>query len=381
MDHPGQAAGHRLLCASALAPAVADAPEGTASLVVQMASAGRDRGTPCFREYERGRAAWAAGALDDPATYFEWHAAPEDLDPASEAAWRAANPAAGATLSIAGHRRACTRLPEAELRRVALNQWAELEPAWLPAGAWDACAGEEQLRERAACVVAIDASTRVDATAVAVLQPRGDRTVARCRLWERPRDLDGRPREDWRVPIEEVKDHVRALCRRFEVRAVGYDPAYLAWTAQELEAEGLPLVEIPQTHARMAPASQGLYELIVQRRLRHDGDPALAAHIREAVAAAVPDGGWRLAKGPARRPIDGAIALAMCAYLLDDAASGAAVAGRYYWLTNASTVGRSYRTSVWSRMKRSMIAPPAAPAPASARIRSHAAKLSISVRA
>ena len=183
------------------------------------------------------------------------------------------------------------------------------------------------------------------------------------------------------MPIEEVKDHVRALCRRFEVRAVGYDPAYLAWTAQELEAEGLPLVEIPQTHARMAPASQGLYELIVQRRLRHDGDPALAAHIREAVAAAVPDGGWRLAKGPARRPIDGAIALAMCAYLLDDAASGAAVAGRYYWLTNASTVGRSYRTSVWSRMKRSMIAPPAAPAPASARIRSHAAKLSISVRA
>ena len=121
------------------------------------------------------------------------------------------------------------------------------------------------------------------------------------------------------MPIEELKEHVRALCRRYEVRAVGYDPAYLTWTAQELAAEGLPLVEIPQTHARMAPASQGLYERIVQRRLRHDGDPALAAHIREAVAASVPDGGWRLAKGPARRPIDGAIALAMCAYLLDGA--------------------------------------------------------------
>ena len=70
---PGQAAGHRLLCTRALAPAVADAPDGTASLVVQMASAGRDRRTSCYREYERGRAAWAAstgeaGAPGDAAT-------------------------------------------------------------------------------------------------------------------------------------------------------------------------------------------------------------------------------------------------------------------------------------------------------------------------
>ena len=105
----------------------------------------------CFREYERARAACAteaaeagaADAVEDGATYFEWHAAPEALDPASEAAWRAANPAAGNTLLLAAHRRACLRLPEAELRRVALNQWADLDPAWLPAGAWDACAGEE----------------------------------------------------------------------------------------------------------------------------------------------------------------------------------------------------------------------------------------------
>ena len=40
---------------------------------MQMASAGRDRRTSCYREYERGRAAWAAstgeaGAPGDAAT-------------------------------------------------------------------------------------------------------------------------------------------------------------------------------------------------------------------------------------------------------------------------------------------------------------------------
>lgn len=38
--------------------------------------------------------------------------------------------------------------------------------------------------------------------------------------------------------------------------------------------------------------------------------------MRNAVAAPSPGGGWRLAKGKARKPMDAAVALAMCVYLL-----------------------------------------------------------------
>ncbi len=151
-----------------------------------------------------------------------------------------------------------------------------------------------------------------------LLQEQGERAVVRCRIWERPTDPHtGRPQEGWRLPIEELKDYLRSLHREYQVRAFGYDPAFISWVADELEAEGLPMIEIPQTAARMVPAAQGLYERVVQQRLVHDGDPALARHIANAVAmqsSTTP--GWRLAKGKARLPMDAAIALAMSVYLL-----------------------------------------------------------------
>ena len=306
---PRQVAGHAALASGP--------PGGPEPLLIQMASAGRERETPCYREYAYGRAL-REGAVDDRRFFFAWFEAPEGLDPASEQAWRAANPSAGVTVGFEDYREQLGRAPESELRRAHLNQWVELEAPWLPRGAWAACRGDERLQEGALTFVAIDASTKVDSTAVAVLQPQGELEVVRCRLWERPPEPRGRRGgERWQLPIEELKAHVRALCERFAVRAIGYDPAFVTWTAEELLAEGLPMIEIPQTHARMAPASQALYERIVGRRLRHDGDPALARHVREAAAAPAPDGGWRLAKGRARQPIDGAIALAMCALLAE----------------------------------------------------------------
>ena len=304
---PRQAAGHA---------ALANGPgRGAEPLLVQMAAAGWDRETPCYREFAYGRAL-RERANDDRSFFFAWFEAPEELDPASERAWRAANPSAGLTLEFAAYREQLRTLPEPELRRGRLNQWVDLQASWLPPGAWAACRGDEAPREGAPTVLAIDASTKVDSTALALLQPQGELEVARCRLWERP---SGPAAAGWRLPIEELKEHVRALCRRFAVQAIGYDPAFVTWTAEELLAEGLPMVEIPQTHARMAPASQALYERIVGRRLRHDGDSRLARHVREATATPAPDGGWRLGKGRARAPIDGAIALAMCASLLERA--------------------------------------------------------------
>jgi phage terminase large subunit-like protein len=62
-----------------------------------------------------------------------------------------------------------------------------------------------------------------------------------------------------------------------------------------LEAEGIPMIEVPQVPSRLAPATQGLYELIVDHLLRHDGDATFARHIRNAVPKKV-DRGYVLDK-------------------------------------------------------------------------------------
>ena len=78
----------------------------------------------------------------------------------------------------------------------------------------------------------------------------------------------------------------------------------------ELAVRGLPITEFPQSNARMGPASERLHAAIVERRLSHLDDPALNAHVRQAIARDTPRG-WRLDKLKSRDNIDAVVALAM----------------------------------------------------------------------
>jgi phage terminase large subunit-like protein len=48
------------------------------------------------------------------------------------------------------------------------------------------------------------------------------------------------------------------------------------------EQLGLPVVEFPQTPARMVPATAGFYDAVVNKQLTHTGDPRLARHAANA---------------------------------------------------------------------------------------------------
>ena len=71
---------------------------------------------------------------------------------------------------------------------------------------------------------------------------------------------------------------------------------------------------MPQTAARMVPASQAIYEHVVEKRIAHDGDPALRRHVRNAVARQTPRG-WRLDKLKAKKKMDAVIAMAMAVFM------------------------------------------------------------------
>ena len=80
--------------------------------------------------------------------------------------------------------------------------------------------------------------------------------------------------------------------------------------ALELAERGIPVVEFPQSHARMGPASERLHAAIVEGRLEHPDDPALNGHVRAAIARDTPRG-WRIDKMKSRDNIDAVVALAM----------------------------------------------------------------------
>jgi phage terminase large subunit-like protein len=90
-----------------------------------------------------------------------------------------------------------------------------------------------------------------------------------------------------------------------------FDPWNAKQLATELEREGMCVVEMPQNNARLVPASKGLYEAVVQKRLTHGNDRALNQHVAAAIARDTPRG-WRLDRPDRSTPIDGVIAMAMC---------------------------------------------------------------------
>ena len=68
------------------------------------------------------------------------------------------------------------------------------------------------------------------------------------------------------------------------------------------------MVEFPQNRSRMIPACGNAYELIVNKRVVHDGSPTFVDQVLSA-AQRLTDEGWRLSKGKSKRKIDAAIAL------------------------------------------------------------------------
>jgi phage terminase large subunit-like protein len=249
---------------------------------------------------------------DDPSTAWREHSAAgfEDHPVECRHCWTLANPSLGDFLAEDGLA-ACLppRMRESAFRRARLCQLVdELDIAWLPPGAWAACTdATRSIPDHAPVVLSLDGSFSRDTTAVVAVLVDQRPHVELLALWEAPEGST-----DWRVPVVEVENAIRAACRRFEVREIVCDPFRWTRSMQVLADDGLPVTEFPQTPARMSPATQRFHEAVVNRQLTHSGDTALARHVANCVVRE-DSRGTRVAKQAKDSPrkIDAAVAAIM----------------------------------------------------------------------
>jgi phage terminase large subunit-like protein len=248
----------------------------------------------------------------DPSFYFREFAAPAGCAVDDEAAWAVANPALDDFL----HRDALRatlppKMREASFRRYRLGQWVAVDDAWLPDGAWAACADAgHQVDDGAEVVVALDGSFSRDCTALVVATVSDRPHVHLYRLWEAPEGT-----RDWRVPVVQVEDAIRAACIRWRVLEVAADPYRWQRSLEVLDGDGIPVHEFFQNAARMGPATARMHQPVVDGELTHDSDPALARHMANAILK-VDSRGARLAKEykDSKRRIDAAVAATMAVH-------------------------------------------------------------------
>jgi phage terminase large subunit-like protein len=286
---------------------------GITTAGVRSDTTGRD--SLCYGMYQYGRRV-ATGELDDQSFFMAWwEPTRTEADHRAEPTWHQANPGFGDLVDPEDFTSSVRRTPENEFRIKRCNQWVSSAEAWLPAGTWEACADGRPIPDLADVVLGFDGSFSNDSTALVAVQagevPHVD--VAAC--WERPPDAG----DDWRVPILAVEDAIRAACRRWAVRAIVCDPFRWARTYQVLEDEGLPVVEYPQSPARMVPATQRFYEAVINKTLSHSGDQRLARHLANCTTK-TDARGTRLTKDAKASPrkIDLAVAAVMALDLAAD---------------------------------------------------------------
>jgi len=230
-------------------------------------------------------------------------------------------------------------------QRQFLNEFASSSSQFVDLIKWDRCVdhalGHIPPDPTLPVWVGVDASYKHDATAIVVMT--FDRARQQARL------VDHRifqPTSEQPLDFElTIESYLLDLRRRFQVRAVLYDPWQMQSSAQRLRKAGLPLEEFAQSSPNLTQASQCLFDLIESQAIVLYPDQQMRLAVSRAVAIEGPRG-WRIGKDKSAFKIDVVVALAMACF--------AAVQGAGQ---------HSYRLDVFDPDFRDLDLPPPSPEP------------------
>lgn len=301
-------------------------------LTIVITTAGVDRNSVCFEEWEYARRV-RDGLIEDPTFYPVIYEMPEDADWTDEREWYKCNPALGDFLAvddISKSVREAREKPAKEnsVRRLRFNQWTQSETRWFTRDAWDACGGliDESKLVGLDCYGGLDLSSTSDFTNWQLLFPRGDGgfdELTRCFIpraaverrkdmtaqlgaWERQGLIYVTPGDV--LDYDFVKAQIRRDAERFRIREIGYDPWNATQLAVQLQEEGLTVVPVRQGFATLSSPSKLLENLVSNRKLNHGGHPVLRWMADNVTVEHNPDGAIKPSKKRSTEKIDGIVA-------------------------------------------------------------------------
>ena len=273
----------------------------------------------------------------DPMTKVALYAAPENLDPFSDEALKAANPAFGDFLNAEYCRELAEkarRMPsrEAAYRNLILNQRVNMHNPFVTRTVWEMNARDPDFDRCREFYIGLDLSARNDLTALVLagrdedgdihvrpeffapmtgVEDRSERDREPYDVWGREGLITLTPGSS--VDYRYVAERLAELCDDLPVVAISFDRWRMDVLKRELSAIGaeLPLVEFGQGFKDMTPALESLEALLLAGKVRHGAHPVLDMCAENAVAVMDPAGNRKLDKSKATGRIDGMVSLAM----------------------------------------------------------------------
>ena len=256
-----------------------------------------------------------------------------------ETIWAKANPGWGVTVqpdaigAIARQARQ-NAAQEAAFKTRHLNVWVGADEGVFSVSAWADCTDTAQALddyEGKPCFIAVDLSSKVDLTGLAINFVDDDadgkrtyRVFTRVYLpdaavmearnasypnWAAEGHLIVTPGDE--IDFTVIEQEILELCRRFDVRAVGYDPWAATQLSQRLREQGVPMLEYRARTQNFSEPTKELEAAMRAGRIAHDGNGPLAWCIGNVVGHYDARGNVYPRKARAENKIDAAIALIM----------------------------------------------------------------------
>ena len=272
-------------------------------VMLVITTAGSSIGGPCHqlvRDSER----MLEGLIDRPDLWAMLYTIDDGDDWTSEAALIKANPNYGVSINgdfLSARQRDAMQsaAKQATFRTKHLNEWVGAKNAWLNMLRWREAPQRKPLAELEGrpCFIGLDLASKIDiAGNLLVFPPTADDPLwhvhgryylPESRVIEELDSNTARYREfdalglltmtDGEViDFEVIKEDLREFAGRFDVQQVAYDPWQATQLAQEMQAEGLLMVEVRQTVQNISEPMKELEALVLQRKLAHGDCPILS---------------------------------------------------------------------------------------------------------
>jgi phage terminase large subunit-like protein len=310
----------------------------TQPLTVAITTAGYDRSSICWEQHEYARRINDPNdPLEDDAFLGVIYGADPEEDWADVETWKKANPNYGVSIMPEFLREELAKAKDSPayentFRRLYLNQWTEQDVRWMPMEHWDACNEEPDELAGRECFAGLDISSTRDLTSLVLVFPDDDGGFDVLPFFWAPRDAatkrDKQDRQSYlgwagthitltpgsAVDQSIIREKMWECSKRYDLRAVGFDPWNMDECYQQLLREGWPeekLMKYPQNFATYNEPMKRTLELARERKLRHGGNPVLRWNASNVVAMEDSNGNLKPNKGKSGDKIDGFCAMLM----------------------------------------------------------------------
>jgi len=309
-------------------------------LTIFLTTAGYDENSICWEYHEYARQI-NEGVIDDPTFYGVIYAADEKDDWESPDIWKKANPNLDKTIGeefLRQEARKAKQVPAYQntFKRLYLNIWTAQEERWLDLQAWDDSAGAVNIDRLVGrrCFAGLDLSSTTDITALVLVFPDDDDDSYDVLpfFWIPSSNMHDRVNRD-KVPYDvwardgnivategdvihygAIREKIQKLNEIYNIQEIAYDRWGASKLVQDLQDDGYEIVPFGQGYASMNAPTQELLKVILEKKLRHGGDPVLRWMADCVTVKQDPAGNIKPVKPDRRKSgkrIDGIVALIM----------------------------------------------------------------------